>query len=61
VVVDDGLSLPGRGLASKDARAQARGQGKETDGLQVRVQVGGRVTGGLGSSQLGGDHVEHRV
>jgi len=61
VVVDDGLSLRGRGLAAEDARAQARGHGKEADGLQVRVQVGGRVAGGLGGSQLGGDHVDHDV
>jgi len=61
VVVDDGLGLCGRGLAGEDARAQARGHGKEGDGFQVRVQVGGRLTGGLGGSQLGGDHAEHGV
>jgi hypothetical protein len=27
----------------------------------VRVQVGGRFAGGLGGSQLGGDHVDHGV
>src|SRR5271166_5029315 len=60
VVVDDGLGLPGRGLAAEDARAQARGHGKEADGFQVRVQAGGRVAGGLGRSQLRGDHAGHR-
>jgi hypothetical protein len=60
VVVDDGLGLPGRGLAGQDARAQARGHGKQADGFQVRVQAGGRGTVGLAGSQLGGDHVDHR-
>ena len=60
MVVDDGLGLPGRGLAGEDAMAQARGHGQEADGFQVRVQVGGRAAGGLGGSQLGGDHVHHR-
>jgi len=60
VVVDDGLGLPGRGLAGQDAGAQARGQGQQADGFQVRVQVGGRGAGGLGGSQLRGDHVVHR-
>ena len=60
MVVDDGLGLPGRGLAGEDARAQARGHGKEADGFQVWVQAGGRAAGGLGGSQLGGDHVDHR-
>ena len=61
MVVDDGLGLPGRGLAAEDAGAQARGHGQQAEGLQVRVQVGGRVAGGLGGSQLGGDHVDHRT
>jgi hypothetical protein len=61
VVVDDGLGLPGRGLAAQDAGAQACGHGQETEGFQVRVQVGGRVAGGLGGPQLGGDHVDHRT
>jgi len=60
VVVDDGLSLLDRGLAGQDARTQARGHGQEADGFQVRVQVGGCVTGGLAGPQLGGDHVHHR-
>jgi hypothetical protein len=61
VVVDDGLGLLDRGLAAQDARAQARGHGKEADGFQVRVQVGGRAAGGLAGSQLGGDHVDHDI
>ena len=61
VVVDDSLSLLDRGLAAEDARAQARGHGKEADGFQVRVQVGGRAVGALGRSQLRGDHVDHSV
>jgi hypothetical protein len=61
VVVDDGLSLLDRGLAAQDARAQARGHGQQAERFQVRVQVGGRIAGGLGGSQLGGDHVDHRV
>ena len=61
MVVDDGLGLLGRGVATEDALAQARGDGKEADGFQVRVQVGGRAAGGLGGFQLGGDHVDHRV
>jgi hypothetical protein len=61
VVVDDGLGLLDRGLAAQDARAQARGHGQQADRFGVRVQVGGRVSGGLGGSQLGGDHVDHRV
>lgn len=40
MVVDNGLSLPGRGLAGEDARAQVRGHGQQADGLQVRVQAG---------------------
>jgi hypothetical protein len=61
VVVDDGLSLLDRRQVHEDARAQARGHGQQAAGLQVRVQVGGRVAGGLGGSQLGGDHVDHGV
>ena len=61
MIVDDGLGLPGRGLASEDAGAQTRGHGKQADGLQVRVQAGGRVAGGLGRPQLGGDHVDHGI
>jgi hypothetical protein len=61
VVVDDGLSLLDRGLAAQDARAQARGHGQQAEGFEIRVQVGGRVAGGLGRSQLGGDHFDHRV
>ena len=61
LVVDDGLGLPGRGLAGEDARAQARGQGQEADGLQVQVQAGGCAAGGLGGTQLRGDDVDHRV
>jgi hypothetical protein len=61
VVVDDGLGLPGRGLPCEDARAQARGHGQQAKGLLVRVEVGGRVAGGLGRSQLGGDHADHGV
>ena len=52
MVVDDGLSLPGRGLAAEDVRAQARGHGQQAEGLQVRIQVGRRVVGGPGRSQL---------
>jgi hypothetical protein len=61
VVVDDGLSLLDRGLATQDARAQARGHGQQAEGFGVRVQVGGCVAGGLGRSELGGDHVDHHV
>ena len=61
MVVDDGLGPVDRGLAAKHARAQARGHGKQADGFQIRVQVGGRIAGGLSGSQLGGDHVDHRV
>ena len=41
MVVDDGLGLLGRGLAAQDARAEARGDGKQADGFQVRVQGAG--------------------
>jgi hypothetical protein len=61
VVVDDGLSLLGRGLAAQDAGGQAVRHRQQTEGLRVRVQPGGRVTGGLGRPQLGGDHVDHGV
>ena len=61
MVVDDGLGLPGRGLAAQDAEAQAMGHGQQAEGLRVRVQAGGRVAGGLGRPQLGGDHVDHGV
>jgi hypothetical protein len=47
-------------MAAQDARAQARGQGKEADGFQLRIQAGGRVAGRLGRPQLGGDHVDDR-
>ena len=61
MVVDDGLSLRGRGLTAQDTGAQARGLGKEADGFQVRIQVGGGVTCGLSGFQLGGDHLDHCV
>jgi hypothetical protein len=61
VVVDDGLGLLDRGLADEDARGESRGHGHQADGFQVRVQVGWRVADGLGSPQLGGHHVYHRV
>jgi hypothetical protein len=61
VVVDDGLSLRDRGLAGQDARGKSRGHGHQAEGFQIRVQVNRRVAGGLGSPQLGGHHVDHRV
>jgi hypothetical protein len=51
VVVDDGLGLFERGLAGQDAVAQAPGHGQQAEGLRVRLQVGGRVAGGLGRTQ----------
>ena len=61
MVVDGGLSLLDRGLAGEDARGKPRGHGYQGEGFQVRIQAAGRVAGGLGSPQLGGDHADHRV
>jgi hypothetical protein len=61
VVVDDALSLLGRGLAAQDAEAQSVRHGQQAEGLRVRVQVCGRVASGLGRPQLGADHVDHGV
>jgi hypothetical protein len=61
VVVDDGLRLPDRKPAGDDDGAQAPGHGHQGEGLQVRVQLGRHVAGGLGGAQLGGYHVGHRV
>jgi hypothetical protein len=48
-------------MADEDAGAQACGHGHQGDSLQVRVQVGWHVADGLGRSQLGGYHVDHRA
>jgi hypothetical protein len=48
-------------VADEDAGAQACGHGQQGDGFQVRVQVGRHVADGLGRSQLGGHHVDHRA
>ena len=61
MVVDDGLGLLDRGLAGEDGGGKSGGHGHQADGFQVRVQVGRRVGGGLGGSQLGGQHADHRV